>query len=223
MYKPRQERPYRPPLPGSDSRRGSMVPAFARKNCRVRHPALFRGNWCGLRESPRRRNALRFYCPARSNEGAGGTGQDILVERNCLRDAASDDARRGAQGGPGAAAPGAFWGLLTARKSPPPEAAPAGAATAAATRGRFAARTRDARYLRSVRLVWACSESGVQHGRPYRPPLRRGRGAAEGAGWRADVGIGPYGVPASPAPRRRQRPGAFHNPPAGGTNGTAPA
>ena len=56
MYKTRQERPYRPPLPGSDSRRGSMVPAFARKNCRVRHPALFRGNWCGLRESPRRRN-----------------------------------------------------------------------------------------------------------------------------------------------------------------------
>ena len=124
MYKTRQERPYRPPLPGSDSRRGSMVPprrrgglygrpygedgAFARKNCRVRHLALFRGSQCGLRESPRRRNALRFYCPARSNEGAGGTGQNILVERNCLRDAASDDARRGTQGGLGAAAPGAF-------------------------------------------------------------------------------------------------------------------
>ena len=134
MYKTRQERPYRPPLPGSDSRRGSMVPprrrgglygrpygedgAFARKNCRVRHPALFRGSQCGLRESPRRRNALRFYCPARSNEGAGGTGRDILVERNCLRNAASDDARRGTQGGPGAAAPGAFWGLFRGEKSP---------------------------------------------------------------------------------------------------------
>ena len=30
---------------------------------------------------------------------------------------------RGPKGAPGAAAPGAFWGLLTARKSPPPEAA----------------------------------------------------------------------------------------------------
>ena len=191
MYKTRQERPYRPPLPGSDSRRGSMVPprrrgglygrpygedgAFARKNCRVRHPALFRGNWCGLRESPRRRNALRFYCPARSNEGAGGTGQDILVERNCLRDAASDDARRGAQGGPGAAAPGAFWGLFRGEKSPA-GGSPAGAATAAATRGRFAARTRDARYLRSRCVTAGAGESPASGRLLAAPTARTGRG-----------------------------------------------
>ena len=45
-------------------------------------------------------------------------GRDGPVERNGLGDVSPWDARRAAQGSPGAAAPGAFWELLTARKVP---------------------------------------------------------------------------------------------------------
>ena len=62
--------------------------------------------------------AIRFHWPARSREGAGSTGRDSPMERNGLGIASSGDARRGPQGGPGAAAPGAFWGLFRGEKSP---------------------------------------------------------------------------------------------------------
>ena len=69
-------------------------------------------------ETPVAVTANRFYWPARSREGAGSMGRDSPVERNCLRNASSWDARRAAQGSPGAAAPGAFWGLFRGEKSP---------------------------------------------------------------------------------------------------------
>ena len=45
-------------------------------------------------------------------------GRDGPVERNSLGNAASWDARRGAHGSPGAAAPGAFWELFCGEKFP---------------------------------------------------------------------------------------------------------
>ena len=69
-------------------------------------------------ETPVAVTANRFYWPARSREGAGSMGRDSPVERNCLRNASPWDARRAAQGSPGAAAPGAFWGLFRGEKSP---------------------------------------------------------------------------------------------------------
>ena len=69
-------------------------------------------------ETPVAVTANRFYWPARSREGAGSMGRDSPVERNCLRNASPWDARRAAQGSPGAAAPGAFWGLSLGEKSP---------------------------------------------------------------------------------------------------------
>ena len=46
-------------------------------------------------------------------------GRDGPVDRGCLRDAASGDARRGGPyGSPGAAAPGAFWELFCGEKFP---------------------------------------------------------------------------------------------------------
>ncbi len=47
------------------------------------------------------------------------------------------------------------------------------AATAPTTRGRFAARTRNARYLRWGETIGVRQGSQAGHGRPYRPPLRR--------------------------------------------------
>ena len=69
-------------------------------------------------ETPVAVTVNRFYWPARSREGAGSMGRDSPVERNCLRNASPWDARRAAQGSPGAAAPGAFWGLFRGEKSP---------------------------------------------------------------------------------------------------------
>ena len=45
-------------------------------------------------------------------------GRDSPVERSSLGNASPWDARRGAQGSPGAAAPGAFWELFCGEKFP---------------------------------------------------------------------------------------------------------
>ena len=69
-------------------------------------------------ETPVAVTAGRFYWPARSREGAGSMGRDSPVERSSLGNASPWDARRGAQGSPGAAAPGAFWELFCGEKFP---------------------------------------------------------------------------------------------------------
>ena len=124
--------------------------------------------------------AGRFYWPARSREGEGSMKRDGLVERNSLGDAFSEMHAARPQGSPGAAAPGAFWGLFRGEKSPAggrrkgislyllsrlmgprtvPQHGEGPGCTAKISRlqspftvpsmkGRFAARTRDARYLR---------------------------------------------------------------------------
>ena len=66
--------------------------------------------------------SVRFYCPARSREGAGGMGRDGPEDRGCLRDAASGDACRGGPMGVRGPQPPAHFGNFSAVKSSPPEA-----------------------------------------------------------------------------------------------------
>ena len=66
--------------------------------------------------------AIRFYWPARSQEGAGSMRRDGPVERNGLRDASPGDARRAAPTGVRGPQPPAHFGDFSAVKSSPPEA-----------------------------------------------------------------------------------------------------
>ena len=104
-------RPYRPPLRSGREIRTQKLPCAAStpRSGAVR---------AALEKRSVAVTAIRFYWPARSREGVGRMGRDDLVERNGRRDASSWGARRGAHGSPGAAAPGAFWGLFRGEKSP---------------------------------------------------------------------------------------------------------
>ena len=96
----------------------TMYREHARKNCRVRHPAAFRGSSCGLRENFCSRTIVRFYWPVRSREGEGSMERDNPVECNGQEMPLLGMHAAEPQGGPGAAAPGAFWGLFRGEKSP---------------------------------------------------------------------------------------------------------
>ena len=116
--------PQRPPRKAA-ARHGRAMRALRRKqrDCAKKLPCA-KSNPCSeavraaFVETPVAVTANHFYWPARSREGAGSMGRDSPVERNCLRNASPWDARRAAQGSPGAAAPGAFWGLFRGEKSP---------------------------------------------------------------------------------------------------------
>ena len=138
------------------------------------------------------------------------------MERNCLRNASPWDARRAAQGSPGAAASGAFWGLFLGEKSPAggqgkgcrhASAAPAAEtadATLAADSRPYGWRSRPGRIRRrDFGPIWH-SLTTPQSRFASQLPLRRGafplrHPALCGRQWfirhgglRADVGIVPY-------------------------------
>ena len=83
----------------------TMYREHARKNCRVRHPAAFRGSSCGLRENFCSRTIVRFYWPVRSREGEGSMERDNPVECNGQEMLLLGMHAAEPQGGPGAAAP----------------------------------------------------------------------------------------------------------------------
>ena len=62
--------------------------------------------------------AIRFYWPARSSDGVPGDDAHRPIGLNSFRVATPGDARRAAPWGPGAAAPGAFWGPSPRGKVP---------------------------------------------------------------------------------------------------------
>ena len=61
---------------------------------------------------------VRFYWPVRSREGEGSMERDNPVEYNGQEMPLLGMHAAEPQGGPGAAAPGAFWGLFRGEKSP---------------------------------------------------------------------------------------------------------
>ena len=211
--------PQRPPRKAA-ARHGRAMRALRRKqrDCAKKLPCA-KSNPCSeavraaFVKTPVAVTANRFYWPARSREGAGSMGRDSPVERNCLRNASPWDARRAAQGSPGAAAPGAFWGLFRGEKSPAggqgkgcrhASAAPAAEtadATLAADSRPYGGGASDAgisgRYGTVLQpLSLAARASSPYTGEPSlrHPALCGRRWCIRHGGLRADVGIGPYAL-----------------------------
>ena len=92
---------------------------IARKNCRVQDSPYVSGAVrAALEKSSVAVTALRFYWLARSREGVGVWNGMAWWSVTTWEMPLPGMHAAGPNGGPGAAAPGAFWGLFCGEKSP---------------------------------------------------------------------------------------------------------